>query len=118
VPSKFFTRFHKPLGPGTPIAEVGGNPKTRSLVKVLGVSALLTLGAAPACYAAWLHRDLGRHTCFEQVLNCFGYSRLYRPPGAERRCVAVYRWCLKTGVWDGKDAFPYGGALITGMVRR
>lgn len=92
----------------------------KSRVAASWIAALLVLGASPASHAARLYenRDVGRLTCSRQLGSCIAYSRNYRTTGSERQCVVVWKMCMRTGVWDGKDAFAYGGALMSGMIRR
>jgi hypothetical protein len=89
---------------------------TELFVKALRVSALLMLGAAPACYAAQLY--VGPRTCTEQLDNCIDYRRTSGPFGSEGLCAKVFYRCMKSGVWDATIVFPYGGVRMTGMIRR
>jgi len=61
---------------------------------------------------------LAHEICSEQTRRCIAYSAQYRPYIARYACIGLYRICLRTGVWDGRDIFPFGGALIRGMIRR
>ena len=62
--------------------------------------------------------DVGARSCTNQLGRCISYRRAYGPAGSEGVCSSVYRACLRSGVWDATSAFPYGGARITGMIRR
>jgi hypothetical protein len=62
-----------------------------SCIKAFGVSALLTLSAAPASYAARL--QLGPRTCSQQFYNCVSYRRTRGPFGSEGQCTVVWRMC-------------------------
>lgn len=92
----------------------------RPFASSLAISMLFILGATSAGYAAQLYenRDVGHITCSQQFNNCVAFSRRYRPVGAEGQCGVVWKMCLRTGVWDGKDAFAQGGILMSGMIRR
>jgi hypothetical protein len=59
-----------------------------------------------------------RVTCSQQERGCFIYSARYRPYYQRNACIALYRICLHTGIWDGQDVFPFGGAFRRGMIRR
>ena len=75
-----------------------------------GILMLAILAATPA---------LARETCTQQSRNCIAYSQLYRGGGYNNyACIGLYRICMRTGVWDGKDIFPFGGVLIRGVIRR
>jgi hypothetical protein len=90
--------------------------KNNSALATLGVSALLMLGAAPACCAAQLY--VGPRTCTQQLDNCIDYRRTSGPFGSEGLCATVFIRCMKCGVWDARTVFPYGGVRMTGMIRR
>jgi hypothetical protein len=62
--------------------------------------------------------DVGSRTCSNQRDRCVSYRNQYGPVGSEGVCIGVFRVCLKTGVWDARAAFPYGGARITAMTRQ
>jgi hypothetical protein len=87
-----------------------------SFVNALAVSALFMLDAVSACDAAQLY--VGHITCTQQLDNCIDYRRQYGPFGLEGLCTVAFHRCMKTGVWDGRTVFPYGGARMTGMIRR
>jgi hypothetical protein len=89
---------------------------TESFVKALGVSVLLMLGAVPACYAAQLY--VGPRTCTEQLDNCIDFRSTSGPFGSEWLCGIAFHRCMRSGVWDARTLFPYGGVRIRGMIRR
>lgn len=62
--------------------------------------------------------DVGPRTCSNQRDRCVAYRFRIGPIGSEEVCMSVFRGCMRSGVWDGATAFPYGGARITGMIRR
>ena len=62
--------------------------------------------------------DVGARSCTNQLGRCISYRRTYGPAGSQGICSSVYRACMRSGVWDATSAFPYGGARITGMIRR
>jgi len=83
-------------------------------LKVGIVGSLLVSGVA--ANAARL--DVGPRTCSNQRDRCVAYRFRYGPAGSEGACFGVFRVCLRSGVWDGTSAFPYGGARMAGMIRR
>ncbi|WP_143279100.1 hypothetical protein [Bradyrhizobium sp. C9] len=62
--------------------------------------------------------DVGPRTCSNQRDQCVAYRFRIGPVGSQETCLTVFRSCMRSGVWDGATAFPYGGARITGMIRR
>jgi hypothetical protein len=86
----------------------------RARISLLAACALMmTMGAARAAYIY-----VGHRTCSEQLDNCIAFRRMRGPFLSEGLCTVAFHRCMKTGVWDGTTIFPYGGARITGMIRR
>ena len=65
--------------------------------------------------AAVVH--VGPRSCSQQRERCVSYRFRYGPIGSADTCVRLYRLCMRSGVWEGNNAFPYGGSRITGLVR-
>ena len=86
-----------------------------SLVLKMGIVSCL-LGSSYAANAARL--DVGPKTGSHQRDHCVVWRQRHGPWGSEGICLHVYRVCMRSGVWDGRLAFPYGGARMTGMMRQ
>jgi len=86
-----------------------------SPMKMLGILGALLVSCSSADAA---RLDIGSRTCSDQLDRCFAYRHLHGPFGSEGLCVRVFDACMKSGVWDARSTFPYGGARVTGMVRR
>jgi hypothetical protein len=67
-------------------------------------------GLAPA--------DCPAVSCSRMRDSCRTFRRNVGPPATEGLCVTVFNACMTSGVWDATTVFPWGGARMTGMVRR
>jgi hypothetical protein len=67
-------------------------------------------GLAPA--------DCPAVSCSQWRDSCRTFRRNVGPPGTEGLCLTVFNACMTSGVWDGMSVFPWGGAYMTGVIRR
>ena len=98
----------------SPLAWMFGAPGVANLV--IGLTLLYACFGVQRVTAARL--DVGPKTCSQQRDHCVVWRQRHGPWGSEEICLQVYRVCMRSGVWDGRIAFPYGGARMTGMVRQ
>jgi len=89
----------------------------RSSAKMLALSGILIFsGMSSICDAAQV--SVGPESCTQQLNRCVAWRQIHGPSGSEGLCVTVFKRCIRSGVWDATSTFPYGGARITGMIRR
>jgi hypothetical protein len=82
------------------------------------VGILVLSGAFPISGAIAAQSDVGPLSCSQQRDSCVAYRFRYGPAGSEDLCVTVFNACMRSGVWNGKSVFPYGGTRIKGMIRQ